>query len=65
MDLCIITKDGVDMRRNYEFLQGKQFERLFPFDFTAAPSVITKEKKLVSLADVVVADADPDAMDVA
>jgi 20S proteasome subunit beta 2 len=63
VDLCIITKDGAEVKRNYEFLQTKVYERQFPYDFKATPSVITKEKKLVSLADVTVIEGEPDAMD--
>ncbi len=30
VDLCVITKDGADYLRNYEFLMGKTYERVFP-----------------------------------
>lgn len=61
VDLCIITKDGAKMERNYEYLQTKQFTRQYPYDFQANPSTVTKEKKLVSLADVTVLDGEPEA----
>lgn len=63
MDLCIITKDGAEMKRNYEMLQVKLFARQFPIDFYASPATVTKEKKLVSLADVVVTEGEPEAME--
>jgi 20S proteasome subunit beta 2 len=63
VDLCIITKDGADMKRNYEFLQAKTYERLFPINFAETPSVVTKEKKLVSLEDVTILEGAPEAMD--
>jgi 20S proteasome subunit beta 2 len=30
IDLCVITKDGVDYMRNKEYLQGKTYSRQFP-----------------------------------
>lgn len=60
MDLCIITKEGTELKRNYEYLQTKEFTRQFPYDFQANPSVVTKEKKLVTLDDVTVAEGEPD-----
>jgi 20S proteasome subunit beta 2 len=64
VDLCIITKDGAEMKRNYQILQTKLFTRKFPIDFKASPAVVIKEKKLVSLADVVVVEGEPEAMEV-
>ena len=63
VDLCIITKDGAEMKRNYDFLQTKVYTRQFPYDFKATPATVTKEKKLVSLDEVVVVEGEPDAMD--
>lgn len=33
VDLCIITKEGVDYKRNYEYLQGKTYSRQFPVKY--------------------------------
>jgi 20S proteasome subunit beta 2 len=30
IDLCVITKDGVNYMRNKEYLQGKTYSRQFP-----------------------------------
>jgi hypothetical protein len=35
VDLCIITKDGVEYLRNHEYLQAKTFQRQFPQRFAA------------------------------
>ena len=66
VDLCIITKNGAEMKRNYEFLQTKVYSRQFPIDFKATPSTVTKEKTLVpmvTLSDVAVVEGEPEAMD--
>lgn len=33
VDLCVITKDGVDNLRNYEYLQAKTYTRQFPVKY--------------------------------
>ncbi len=33
VDLCIITKDGVEYLRNYEYLQAKTYTRQFPVKY--------------------------------
>jgi hypothetical protein len=33
VDLCIITKDGVDYKRNHEFLMGKTYTRVYPVKY--------------------------------
>ena len=33
VDLCVITTDGVDYLRNYEFLQAKTYTRQFPVTY--------------------------------
>jgi hypothetical protein len=33
VDLCIITKEGVEYLRNYEFLQAKTYSRKFPVTY--------------------------------
>jgi hypothetical protein len=35
VDLCIITKDGVEYLRNHEYLQAKTYERQFPQKFAS------------------------------
>eukprot|EP00892_Ulva_mutabilis_P007696 jgi/Ulvmu1/5299/UM022_0093.1 len=63
VDLCIITKEGVEYKRNIEFLQGKLFDRQFPKDFKERPAVVVKEKQMLTLQDVQVVDGEPEAMD--
>ena len=33
VDLCVITKDGVEYLRNYEYLQAKTYSRKFPVKY--------------------------------
>lgn len=58
IDLCVITRDGVEYLRNYEFLQGRTYERQFPARYPpgTAPVVRTKMLPRLTLADVVVAE---------
>lgn len=63
IDLCIITKDGVEYKRNIEYLQSKLYTRQFPVDFAAQPAHVIKEKQLLTLADVEVVEGEPEAMD--
>lgn len=63
VDLCIITKDGVEYKRNIEFLQGKLFDRQFPKDFKETPVTVVKQKQMLSLQDVEVIEGEPEAMD--
>lgn len=63
VDLCVITKDGVEYKRNIEFLQGKMFDRQFPKDFQEHPVTVIKQKQMLTLQDVEVIEAEPEAMD--
>jgi 20S proteasome subunit beta 2 len=56
IDLCIITRTGVEYLRNYEFLQGRTYERQFPARYPpgTAPVIRTKVLPRLTLADVVV-----------
>lgn len=56
IDLCVITRDGVEYLRNHEFLQGRTYERQFPARYPpgTAPVVRTKVLPRLTLADVVV-----------
>lgn len=33
IDLCVISRDGVEYLRNYEFLMGKTYDRKFPVKY--------------------------------
>ena len=33
MDICVITRDGVQYLRNHQFLQGKTYQRLKPVHY--------------------------------
>ena len=33
VDLCIITKDSVEYKRNYEYLMGKTYTRQYPVKY--------------------------------
>lgn len=63
VDLCVITKDGVEYKRNIEFLQGKLFDRQFPKDFKENPVTVVKQNQMLSLQDVEVIEGEPEAMD--
>ena len=56
IDLCVITKDGVDYKRNVEYLQGKTYEREFPQKLAAGSAAVLATrvyeiKKLVEVSD--------------
>jgi 20S proteasome subunit beta 2 len=63
VDLCIITKEGVEYKRNLNYLQGKLYERKIPVDYDSRPRHIIKEKKVATLADVEVVAGEPEAME--
>lgn len=63
IDLCVITKGNVEYKRNVEYLQDKLFTREFPMDFSARPAPVIKARKMLSLSDVIIEDAEPEAMD--
>lgn len=33
VDICVITKDGVEYKRNYEYLMGKTYKRIKPVHY--------------------------------
>lgn len=57
VDLCIITKDGAEYLRNYEYLQGKTYTRKFPVVYPPGTAPIVKQK-IVALRDVEVIEGD-------
>lgn len=63
VDLCIITKAGVEYKRNIEYLQEKLFIRQFPKDFQERPVTVVKQKQMLTLQDVQVVEGEPEAMD--
>eukprot|EP00878_Enallax_costatus_P001143 GHUV01001283.1.p1 GENE.GHUV01001283.1~~GHUV01001283.1.p1 ORF type:complete len:270 (+),score=62.22 GHUV01001283.1:335-1144(+) len=54
VDICIITKDGVDYKRNYEYLQGKTYSRQFPVKYPPGTAPVIKEKIIPLTAVTVV-----------
>lgn len=55
VDLCIITKEGVDYKRNHEYLQGKTYSRQFPVKYPPGTAPVIKEK-VISLSEVAVVE---------
>jgi len=62
VDLCIITKDSVEYKRNYEYLMGKTYTRQYPVKYPKGTAPVIKEK-IVSLSDVAVIEGAPEAME--
>jgi len=62
VDIMVITKEGTENLRNYEYLQARPYVRQFPPRFSPTP--ILKEK-VMSLQNIVVTEGVPDndAMD--
>lgn len=60
VDLCIITKDGVEYLRNHEFLQQKTYSRKYPVTYANGTTTVVKEKT-VSLKEVEIIEGE--AMD--
>ena len=44
IDICVITKEGVDYRRNAEFLQAKTYERQHPKELRAGGATVLRER---------------------
>ena len=44
IDICVITKEGVDYRRNAEFLQAKTYERKHPKELRAGGATVLRER---------------------
>lgn len=57
VDLCVITKDGVEYLRNHEFLQGKTYSRAFPVRYAKGTAPVIKER-VIPLSAVEVAEGD-------
>eukprot|EP00877_Chromochloris_zofingiensis_P010795 jgi/Chrzof1/596/Cz01g21220.t1 len=63
VDLCIITKDGAEYLRNYEYLMDKTYTRKYPVKYPPGTAPVIKEK-LISLSEVTVVEgAGGEAMD--
>ena len=58
VDVCVITADGVDYKRNYEFLQGKTYARQFPVKYPPGTAPVLKER--VTLSAVAVVEGTPE-----
>jgi 20S proteasome subunit beta 2 len=57
VDVCVITADGVDMKRNYQYLMDRTYIRKFPVVFPPGTARITKER-ILSLKDVEIVEED-------
>jgi len=44
IDVCVITKDGVEMMRNHEYLQDKTYARQFPKKIPVGTSKVLRER---------------------
>ncbi|BDA47457.1 Proteasome subunit beta type-7 [Coccomyxa sp. Obi] len=64
VDLCIITKDGVEYLRNYQRLQDKTYERQFPVKYSVGTAPVVREKVYKLGVDVLVVEGETEeAMD--
>ncbi|GIL92854.1 hypothetical protein Vretimale_19179 [Volvox reticuliferus] len=63
VDLCVISKDGADYLRNYEYLQAKTYTRQFPVKYPPGTATVLKQRVL-SLKDVEVIEGAAEEMDV-
>ncbi|KAK9786289.1 hypothetical protein WJX73_005917 [Symbiochloris irregularis] len=57
VDICVITKDGVEYKRNYEYLQGKTYQRKKPVVYPRGTAAVVKERT-IRLVDVDVLEGD-------
>ncbi|KIY99164.1 20S proteasome subunit beta 2 [Monoraphidium neglectum] len=62
VDLCIISKEGVEYLRNHEFLMAKTYTRKFPVTYAKGTAPVIKEK-LIPLSAVDVTEGAEEAMD--
>jgi 20S proteasome subunit beta 2 len=46
VDLCVITRDGVEYLRNHEYLQGKTYARRYPVRYAPGTAPVIKERVL-------------------
>ena len=68
VDICVITKDGVEYMRNHEFLQGRTYERTHPVVYEKGTAPVDKTKVLPLHERVRVLEGEPEvvsAMEVA
>ncbi len=65
VDLCVITKDGVDYLRNHQYLQAKTYERVTPQRFPPGTTTVVRERvyDVRKLVNVIEGDL-PEAMEV-
>lgn len=63
VDLCVITKERVELKRNVKYLQGKLYDRMTAVDYESRPPRIIKEKRVATLEDVDVVPGEPEAME--
>ncbi|GFR41525.1 hypothetical protein Agub_g2221 [Astrephomene gubernaculifera] len=63
IDLCVITREGTEYLRNYEYLQTKTYSRKFPVKYAPGTATVLKQRVL-SLKDVQVIEGAPEEMDV-
>ncbi|EFN57009.1 hypothetical protein CHLNCDRAFT_30565 [Chlorella variabilis] len=64
VDLCIITKDGVEYLRNHEYLQTKTYERQFPQKFASGSVPVVRERVYDIRRAVQVVEGEPMEMEV-
>lgn len=62
VDLCVITKEGTEYLRNYEYLQAKTYERIYPVIYPPGTAKVIKER-VISLKDVAIVEGDAMAVD--
>jgi 20S proteasome subunit beta 2 len=59
VDICVITKDGVDYKRNYQYLQEKTYQRQYPQHIASGTTSSVRQKvyNVQKLVTVVEADS--------
>lgn len=66
VDVCVITKDGVDYLRNHEYLAGRTYERVHPVVYAPGTAAVAKTRVLPAHAAAREMEGEPlEAMEVA
>lgn len=64
VDICVITKDGVDYKRNYQYLQEKTYQRQYPQHIASGTTSFVRQKVFDVQKLVTVVEGPVDSMEV-
>jgi len=64
IDICVITKDGVDYKRNYQYLQEKTYQRQYPQHIASGTTSFVRQKVYDVQKLVTVVEGPVDSMEV-